>query len=464
MELNAIIKELFGKEPIAMPKQTDLWMQWYQGDVNKFHNYTEYNGKEDVKTHRRTLNMAKKVAEDWANLLLNERTDVAYGNDVQKKELDELYNKVGFWQKGNEGIEKAFALANGAFVEGFDEDNNVRFQFVYAKKIYPLTFEQDKVTECAFANINSDDVVIQGHMLGHVVDGVFTPDKKGNYCIRTTRYKVVKGSTDNVGGLIDDIWFDTKSKICWFQLVKPNIANNINIGSPLGISVFANAVDVLQGVDLAYDGLCEEMRISKSKMIINKKLLQRDEEGERYIFDVNQTGFYYAGDFEGAKPIEVYAPTLRTEQYFAGINNSLNLLSSKVGFGENHYRYDQNGISTATQVISQNSEMFRTIRKHEILLYDVIVNATKALMYINNEFSNNAYKFDLDEEIKPIFDDSIIEDKESELLRDRADVQAGLMSKVEYRVKRFGESEDEARDKIKEITEQNKATNWFTTE
>ena len=49
------------------------------------------------------------------------------------------------------------------------------------------------------------------------------------------------------------------------------------------------------------------------------------------------------------------------------------------------------------------------------------------------------------------FDDSIVEDKESESVRARAEVSAGLKSKVEYRMDIFGETEEVAKQKIEEI-------------
>ena len=50
-----------------------LWREWYRGKVDSFHNYTVYNGVKEVKRTKKTLGMAKKSCEDWADLLLNER-------------------------------------------------------------------------------------------------------------------------------------------------------------------------------------------------------------------------------------------------------------------------------------------------------------------------------------------------------------------------------------------------------
>ena len=457
MIIEKVIKEITGKDVVAFNDLTDTWLQYYKGDVDKFHDYEVYNGVKKIKSKRKTLNMPKKVCEDWANLLLNEKTDVVVGDDEQQDNLWELLNSVNFWTKGNEGVEKTFALGTGAFVETADKDGNERLQFISRQKIYPITFDQDKIIECAFVNITSGTTLIQIHALG----------SDGNYKIRTLEYKKdVKDTSDDIGRLIEDDVFDTESPLAWFQILKPNIANNVDINSPMGISIYANALDVLQGVDLAYDGFCEEMRLGQARIFMNKSLTRYDETGEGLVFDVNEKGFYYLGEGENTKPIELYNPTLRTDGYFNGINNALNLLSSKVGFGENHYRFDKGGIATATQVISENSEMFRSLKKHEILLQEVIIDVCKALMYIHNNFTNKQFKFDLDANIEVKFDDSIIEDKETMKMTDRQDVNMGVMSKVEYRMKWYNEDEETARQKLAEIEEENNArvSNFFSEE
>lgn len=467
MTIESIIKEVTGKDVIALTDLTGLWLQYYKGNVDKFHNYQEYNGNNNITRTRKTLNMPKKVCEDWANLLLNEKTDVVVGDDKQQIALWDLLNKVCFWTKGNEGVEKTFALGTGAFVETADDEGNERLQFITRNKIYPITFDQDRITECAFVNVNSKTTIIQMHIKGILQEDRVLLDKNGNYFIITMTYeKKTNDTSEDIGELIDESVFDTGSDLAWFQIYKPNIANNLDINSPMGISIYANALDTLQGVDLAYDGFCEEMRLGRSRIFVNKNLIRYDENGQTKTFDNNESGFYYGGEAENTKPFEFYSPTLRTESYFNGINNALNLLSSKVGFGENHYRFDKGGVTTATQVISENSEMFRSLKKHEILLNEVIIGVCKALMYIHNNFTDDSFKFDLDANIEVKFDDSIIEDKETMKMTDRQDVNMGVMSKVEYRMKWYNEDEATAKQKLAEIEEANRSQtlNFFSEE
>ena len=100
---------------------TSDWLDWYRGKVRGFHNYRLYNGNNEVEIERKSLQMAKQVCETWANLLLNERCDIVLGNDEDKKLLDEILMDTNFWVKGNEGIEKSFALSYGAsdFYQGW---------------------------------------------------------------------------------------------------------------------------------------------------------------------------------------------------------------------------------------------------------------------------------------------------------------------------------------------------------
>lgn len=461
MDIAGVIKEVTGKEPIWLEDYTDLWLEWYKGDVEKFHHYEVYNGSNYIKQTKKTLNMAKQVCEDWANLLLNEKTDIAMGNQKNQENMDRLLADTKFWSKGNKGVEESFALGQGAFVCGVDGNKKPKVQFVNRTKIYPITVEDDMVTECAFVNINGRDVVFQFHTINQ--------DTK-NYEIRTIKgEKQNNDITMHIGSVDtgDDVIFDTKSNMPWFMMYKPNISNNININSPMGISIYANSLDKLQGVDLAYDAFCTEMNIGKGRIFVDKNLTRIDQDGETRVFDNRDIAFYVYGDgtSDNKEPLKFYNPTLRVNDFFTGINRALSLLSSAVGFGENRYRFDGTGITTATQVISENSEMFRTLKKHEIILNDTLIDIIKCLMYICNTFGDGTYKFVEETNIEIKFDDSIIEDKESEKASDRTDVNMGIMSKAEYRAKWYNEDIDTAKANIEEISQSDKTiSNFFSEE
>ena len=87
--------------------------------------------------------------------------------------------------------------------------------------------------------------------------------------------------------------------------------------------------------------------------------------------------------------------------------------------------------------------MFRTIKKHEIILEQAI----RELCQIILQLGNTAMKAGLNEAAKVTidFDDSIIEDKTTERNNDRQDLAAGIMNDWEYRMKWYNEDEKTAK-------------------
>ena len=57
------------------------WLEWYKGYVQKVHSYKVYNGKKHITQKRAQLRMGKRVCEDWANMLLNEKVSITVGTE-----------------------------------------------------------------------------------------------------------------------------------------------------------------------------------------------------------------------------------------------------------------------------------------------------------------------------------------------------------------------------------------------
>ena len=144
-----------------------------------------------------------------------------------------------------------------------------------------------------------------------------------------------------------------------------------------------------------------------------------------------------------------FNPALRVGDHTRCIQEQMNYLSSKCGFGERYYRFDASNVVTATQINSENSTLFRCVKKHEILLEKAITSVVKAVLYIGKSFLGK--DFDENADISVIFDDSIIEDKASMQARDLELVKHGIMAPYEYRVRYFGEDETDAKRIINEV-------------
>lgn len=429
------------------------WKSWYVGDVKGFHRYKVRNGTSMVRCKRYTLNMGKKIPEDWANLLMNEKVKITLEGQKEQAFVDRVFTENNFLVKANEMQEKAFALGTVAFIPrvvGMEAKETgpvpgsargIVMDYVTVEHIWPLAWQNGIITECAFDSI----VTVNGEQycylqIHHKVNGL--------YDIENRLYKYRNNNVDTEVGLPSVPNFKRVPRVVHtgsdrrrFVIDRPNIANNFD-DSPLGISIYANSIDVLKGADVAYDSYVNEFVLGKKRIMV-KPSAMKYLDGEP-VFDSDDLAYYVLPEdvSDGAviTPIDM---TLRTQEHNTGIQDQLNLLSSKCGFGETYYRFDGGSITTATQVISENSTMFRTIKKHEIILEQVLVELCRIILRLGNASMNAGLNEDI--EISVDFDDSIIEDKATDFSRDMQLLQAGIMNDWEFRAKWMNESPDEAK-------------------
>ena len=459
-----------------VPSMVILCNNWYKGFVEDFHNYYIKTGTTTFTSLKKLpMYMAKKIGEDYANLLINEKCDIVVADD-EKKKLDLILEETKSWVKLNKGVEKAFALGYGCMVQGVknigvDEEGNITDlsnayitnQFVPATMMRPLTFNDDELEDVAFVFENTKYINVIIHIKDNrktiLLDDNKTEinnDNYGNYDIVNVK---INRTTFNIDRKEDRYVFNTKSPLRLFQLIQPNIANNADLNSPLGISVYANSIPTLKAVDNAYDSLNNEIQLGRKKIVADvDQYTEIDALGNKVsTFDPNDTLIYSIParsqkiGQQNEQLLEDISGDLRTQPIIEALNQQLNILSSKVGLGENYYRFsDMNkGLTTATQVISENSSLFRSIKKHEILLDSALKEMVLAIVYLNNTFTTKpAINISDVADITIQFDDSIIEDTEAQKTSDRQDVNNGVMSKVEYRMKYYGEDEETAKENL----------------
>lgn len=53
-----------------------------------------------------------------------------------------------------------------------------------------------------------------------------------------------------------------------FAYYRTAIANNIDENSPLGVSIYANALSTLKALDICYDSFIREFRLGKKRIIV----------------------------------------------------------------------------------------------------------------------------------------------------------------------------------------------------
>ena len=437
------------------------WRLWWEGYVDEAHSYLEKGIKGATRKRKLyRLGMAKRVCEDWASLLLNEKTTIAIEHKNSSLFLQGedgtggVFGANNFWTEGNELVEKAFAVGTGAFVARAenakvtdtgavvaDADCKVGIEFVDALSIIPLSIYKSQITECAFVSTftrrGKDCCYLESHMKGN----------DGNYIIENEYFSIEGGllkKAELPEGVVERI--ETGSQIPWFAIISPNMANNIRHNNGLGMSVYANATDNLLGVDMAFNNFLRDFKLGGKKVFYNKNMLQTNEKGETITpDDVAQQLFQQVGDgvdFDAKAMYQEYNPSLRVTENKEGVQAQLDYLSFKCGMGTHRYKFENGGVKTATEYSGERQELVQHANKHMIPIEAALKALCRAVLYIGKTYCGA--DCDPDTPIVVNFEDGFVIDNETKQEKDRQDVREGLMNAWEYRVKWYGETPEEA--------------------
>lgn len=446
-----------------------IWKSWYRGNVNDFHYYNEIIGGQSVQCERLTMNMPKKLSEDIAKLLWTEKTRIDLSNKNATKRLWEVLDSKenAFTINLPIFIEKMLALGNGATVEYKDEDNNTIIDYIDGDVIIPYKFTNGyisgMITVSRFIDEKGKNKIYYTHITYHeYVDGKYI---KLN--------EVYKSNTDSTLGKqlnFNDIFPTVKeSEVIitnnpYFQMWKPNLANNFDTSSPMGISIYANSIDRFKSLDVKYDSFYNEFILGKKRILVDQSAMKGQMEvnqqtGENHFvqyFDKNDK-VYVGINAEMKEPVKEIDFKIRYQEHIDSINADLNWLTENVGLGSNYYKFDGTGTKTATEVISENSQAFRTKVHYQTIVNDCVYDLVRAICELEGIKTNNIT-------ITP--DDSIIEDKNAEMARAQIEVTQGLRSKKSYLMDIKGMSDEEAEQELARIQEEkmsNQEAFGFTT-
>lgn len=432
--------------------QIERWKQWWEGYVPDFHRYKVTNIENEwMIVERKSLRMAKKVCEDWADMLLNEKTTVIIDestdietdekndnkqNEINRSQLFVTGNKIEqnggvfglskFWKRGNKTVEKGYALGTAAFVLTPYKPKlsgskliaeSVKIHCIKeACCIIPLSWEENDITECAFAS--NKQVEGKSYMYLQVMlqlgDGRYRVENH-YYLKQGDSYEKVN---ENPNGEV--LWYILPAKP--FFILSPNIENNILETTPMGISVFANAIDQLETCDIAYDNMHTDVRLGRKKMFMRQDgtstgdVIVRDD-GKPFVMkkmmngeSVEQSMYVNFGEHPlGAdKFFQEHNLSLRVQEDKERIQFALNLLSFKVGLGQNKYQLDMRTMGMATEEKASNKDLTESVGKQRLIIQDILTEMTRSILVFGKEMCGKAVNPDAKITVK--FDNTMFND------------------------------------------------------
>lgn len=495
------VKDVFELEGVPAFRQfytlfVYTWLDVYKGFYKAWH-VVPLHTINDPKGKTRTLatmNAGKMACSQMARYVWNERCDITASmkdRDLDAKDpdplnlfLQEVLKENRFGSAFGDLLEKAFALGGGALREWVeipkDADGNdagpgrIRIGYTMATQFVPVAWDAAKVTEGIFISREARDGWYYTRVEWHKWDGeTYTVTN------RLYRKEIKDDEPQNILGWeypLDKIYplLSPATEIldvhnAFFQYVRPFGANYADDNSPLGMSIFAPAMSTLHGLDIMFDSLQREFVLGKKRIIAPARVMKMSAgvnggPPTRYFDADDEVWEALATDNPEELKVIDNSVDLRIQPHIDGINGDLSILCAQIGFDPGTLSFDaQRGLKTATEVISENSKTFGTVKAHENNISDALEAMVHAIFEL-------AVHYELTYDGRPVkdllaggynvsvqFDDSIIQDKNAEINQGIALVGAQLMSKKKFLMDTLGYTEENAEKELKQIAEETKA-------
>ena len=430
----------------AMESWVRKWWAWFDAS-------DEWYGVDSPECPRHmTLRPAKAVADEFEFLMLDGDTQISSPDEAVNAWLADRFGGIvpslaGF-------VSQYMALGTGGLaldLSGVSVEPGVASPGAEAGitrydafHLAPLLCDGGECVSCAFEG----RVVAGGRELDQLQ--VHEPGERGTYRVRTWLFETRSHDRPvEVEGVIPEV--ETGSPVPTFALATPAIANTCEDDTPMGVSCYADALDAVKAVDEAFDQYFWSVRLCRPRVFMDDSAIIRDPSTGRARFrDTVDQMLYEAvpGPIDGRQPITVYNPELRVEEHRQSISLALSLLGMKTGFGTSYFSFDgaqiQGSYKTAKEVVAGSARLMRTVRKHELSLGAALSRVLSAAWCCERGLRSGSGVGEAPR-VDVTWDDSIMEDTETERQTMKDDIARGLCPAWLYPATYYGMSEEEAR-------------------
>lgn len=429
----------------------------------------------DDKNNIKTINFAKSVCSETARLAtlaIGIQIDGSARATWLQEQIDKVYFQIRHWVEYSCAYGTVFIKPNGESLDVFTPAN-----------VMIVDYDNQEIKGIIFKDSYTVGRKYYTRLEYHrfvetTIDGVTT------YPYYVSNRAYVSKSPQSIGDKIDlkqtkwaDLMEDTppilkandeKLDGPLYGVLRTPQANNVDISAPLGLPIFAEAIEELKDLDIAYSRNAKEILDSKRIVLADERLLlpsglpvsamtpqaMKLRSKEFGLPDYVKNVF---GDDAGSFYQEIN-PILNTDTRISGINALLSQLGYKIGFSNGYFVFNEtSGIQTATGVEAEQQRTIQFIKD----VRDKLESCLDQVVYALNVHADlyglapvGAYEVNYD------FGDitySFAEDKQTWF----SYVNTGRVPFWYYLVKFEGFSEEDAKALANEANKENKASGLF---
>lgn len=360
------------------------------------------------------------------------------------------------------------AAKGGLMIKPYINGANISVDFVQADQFYPVAFDTSgKMTACVFSDQKTIGQYFYTRLEFHTL---------ANAGYRITNAAFRSTTKEMLGNQIElsmvDAWADLEPEAMILNVDRPLFAyfkmptaNNIDPTSPLGVSIYARAVELIEQADRQWSSLMWEFESGERAVYADTTAYGKDSNNKPVLPRGNKR-LYRALDSvanigANGKLFEEWSPEFRDASIKNGLDSILKKIEFNCGLAYGTLSDPEAVALTATEIKTSKQRTYATITDTQKSLEDALeglIYAMDVWATLGNLAPQGKYSVVYE------FDDSIVADHDTQFAQDTQAVGLGTMSKVEWRMRNYGEDEPTARKMIDMIALERQPMDLFATD
>ena len=438
----------------------------------------EYTNTDGDRKHRKLnhLPIARTAAKKIASLVYNEQAEITADDDILNDFLNDMLGNDRFNKNFERYLESALALG-GLAMRPYVDGDKVRVAFIQAPVFLPLQSNTQDVSSAAILTkaIKSEGknnvyyTLVEFHEWV-TKDGSEYGSTKDKSLYRVTN-ELYRSRTDSTLGErvnLSELYPDLEPVTVLKDLSRPLFTylktpgmNNKDINSPLGLSIFDNAKTTIDFINRTYDEFMWEVKMGQRRVLVPEQMTQlkaQDEQGNitfKRRFDVEQNVYMQiaAGNMDSGNITDLTTP-IRSSDYISAIAEGLKLFEMQIGVSNGMFTFDGQGVKTATEIVSENSDTYQMRNSIVALVEQSIRELCVSMCELGKAVG--LYKGTIPEldDISVNLDDGVFTDRHAELDYWMKMVAAGLAPKTMAIAKTLNVTEEQAEEIYQSINDE----------
>lgn len=353
--------------------------------------------------------------------------------------------------------------SGGMAIKPYPKDGHIYFDWVADWSLYPIAFDDDGgLRDVVFRDTYAEGKVFYTRLERH------TLTDKG---VKITQRAFRSNMRDTVGVEIPlstvPLWADVQPESLvensegqmfgWYRVAA---ANNIEVGCPMGVSVFSRAKSLIQDADEQYSRLMwefegSELAVDVDPTVLKPKRVSNPDGSTKMEMPKLNDRLFRGVDTGKDDTYHVFSPQIRDAAILHGLEQILTRIEDQCGMSRGSLTEAPAVARTATEMRLLRQRSYATVADNQAALERCL----RAVIRAMDKYAT-LYKLAPEGEYDVSFqwDDSIITDSEQMMNERMILMNAGVYSKAELRQWYFGETEIQAQEAVENaLAEQLKA-------